>query len=214
MRNIKRKFGPSGSGQTDDYWDFAQRIRVGPARIPPDEISAEEFKEILERQGLPPLVTGPMEKQLTTVEFLQMLRNPKARTTYQTRSRMDRIASNLEYFQRQEDYWWANQQIQLLRIIDEKRYQDKLAAYNMWAKQVFIPKVEKVYKHLKKTVPKTAEEFLEYAYKYMKANEPQRRARGSMVIIEHIRRLIIRREYNDLEMFNRELAPLFGEKEE
>ena len=206
----KRRFGTGGSGITPDYWDYAQRIRVGPARLPPEEIDAETFKEELERQG-PPQTRGrrPVE-ELTTESFLEILRTKGAPTTYQTRSRMQRIADNLEFFQNQESYWWNNQQIEILRELDEHNYQASIAAYKMWLNQVFLPTVNKAYKMVVKIDRNKAQEFLTYAYKVIKSHEPQRKARGSMVIIERVRRMAIAGQSNELAMFTRELGPILG----
>ena len=206
----KRKFGVGGSGITEDRWEYMQRIKIGPVRLPPEEIDAETFREILERQGLPALEPKEPEDALTTEEFMKLLNSPNVQTTRQTRSSIKRRADALEYFQRQEYYWWCNQQISVLRFLDEKRHQDNIATYNTWVRQCFMPRLEKASKKIKN--PKKQREFLEFAYQFIKDNEPKRRARGSMVIIERIRRLVIERNYNDLEAFNRELAPLLKPK--
>jgi len=202
----KRKFGVGGSGITEDRWEYMQRIKIGPVRLPPEEIDAQTFREILERQGLPALEPKESTPMPTTEEFLKLLNSPNAQTTRQTRSSIKRRADALEYFQRQEYYWWCNQQIQILRTLDEIRHQDRITAYNTWVRRVFMPRLEKAYKKIED--PQKARAFLDYAYKLIKDNEPKRRARGSMVIIEKIRRMVIERNYNDLEAFNQELAPL------
>jgi len=150
------------------------------------------------------------EEALTTEEFMKLLNSPNVQTTRQTRSSIKRRADALEYFQRQEYYWWCNQQISVLRFLDEKRHQDNIATYNTWVRQCFMPRLEKACKKIKN--PKKQREFLEFAYQFIKDNEPKRRARGSMIIIERIRRLVIERNYNDLEAFNQELAPLLKPK--
>jgi len=208
----KRKFGVGGTGITEDRWDYMQRIAVGPVRLPPEEIDAQTFREMLERQGLPALEPKESAPMPTTEEFLKLLNAPGAQTTRQTRSQIKRMADSLEYFQRQEYHWWCNQQIQILRALDEHNHQDKITVYNTWVRHSFMPRLEKAYKRIKD--PKKAREFLNYAYKLIKDNEPQRRARGSMIIIERIRRMIIERNYNDLDAFNKELAPLLKPEEE
>jgi len=208
----KRKFGVGGSGITEDRWDYMQRIAVGPVRLPPEEIDAETFRELLERQGLPSLEPKKDIPMPTTEEFMRLLNSPGAQTTRQTRSQLKRIADAQEYFQRQEYHWWCNQQIQILRTLDEKAHQDKVTAYNSWVKNSFMPRLKKAYKRIED--PKKAREFVNYAHKLIQDGKPKRRARGSMVIIERIRRMVIERNYNDLEAFNKELAPLLKSEEE
>jgi len=201
-----RKFGVGGSGITEDRWDYMQRIAIGPVRLPPEEIDAQTFREMIERQGLPSLEPKEPTPMPTTEEFMRLLNSPGAQTTRQTRNQIKRMADALEYFQRQEYYWWCNQQMQLLAIFDEKKHQDKVAVYNTWVRHSFMPRLEKACKNIKD--PKKAKEFVTYAYNLIKKNEPKRRARGSMVIINRIRRMVIERNYTDLDAFNKELTPL------
>jgi len=209
----KRTAGPGGAGITAEYWEYAQRIRVGPVRLPPEEIDAETFKELLEQQG--PADVRPnkaREEGLTTKEFIELYRLPGTQTRRGTRSRMDRIMDALEYFGRQEEIWWVNQQMEILRILDAKKHEDKMTAYRVWQK-LFMERVKKAYKLLVKEDPARAREFLGYAYKFMKAREPQRKKAGSMVIIERVRRMALGRQYNELESFKRSLEVLRPKRE-
>ena len=95
----KRKFGVGGSGITEDRWDYLQRIKVGPVRLPPEEIDAETFREILERQALPALEPKEPEELPTAEEFLRLLKNPNARTSFQKRSQHERAANSRAYFE-------------------------------------------------------------------------------------------------------------------
>lgn len=204
----KRRFGAGGSGITDDPWDYLQRIKVGPVRLPPEEIDADTFREILERQGLPALEPKEPEELPTAEEFMKLLANPLARTSFQRRTQQERYGANREYFEKQELYWWCNQQMQIFRALDENKYQYKLGAYNMWVNQVLIPKIKKVHKQLAKVDKTKAAAFAAYAYDFINNSRPKRRQAGSMVIIEKIRRMVIEGKIYELQEFQSEIAPL------
>ncbi len=209
MTNRKKvRFGPGGAGITDDPWDYLGRIRVGPVRLPPEEIDAETFKELLDRQGLPDLEPREAEKLPTAEEFMKLLADPHARTSFQRRSAQQRYTQTRKYFENQEWYWWCNQQMNILRILDENRYQYKLGAYNMWINQVLMPRIKKVHKALAKTDKDKATAFAHYAYEFIAKSKPKKRQAGSMVIIEKIRRMVIEGKVFELQDFQSEIAPL------
>ena len=209
MRNPKKeRFTAGGSGITDDPWDYLGRIKVGPVRLPPEEIDAETFKELLKRQDLPALEPKETEKLPTAEEFLKLLANPRARTSFQRRSMQQRYTQTRKYFESQEWYWWCNQQMNILRVLDENKYQYKLGAYNMWINQVFRPHVKKIYKQIEKENKQRAIAFGTAAHKFIGNNRPKRRQTGSMVIIEKIRRMVIEGKVYELQEFQNEIAPL------
>ena len=204
----KERFGAGGSGITDDPWDYLGRIKVGPIRLPPEEIDAETFKELLERQELPLLEPRETEKLPTAEEFMKLLANPHARTSFQRRSAQDRYTQTRKYFEKQELYWWFNQQMNIWRVLDENRYQYKLGAYNMWVNQVLMPRIKKIHKELAKTDKDKATAFAHYAYGFIGNHKPKKRQAGSMVIIEKIRRMVIEGKIYELQEFQSEIAPL------
>ena len=193
---------------TDDPWDYLARIKVGPVRLPPEEIDAQTFKELLERQELPLLEPKESEELPTAEEFMKLLANPHARTSFQRRSSQQRYTQTRKYFENQEWYWWCNQQMNILRILDENKYQYKLGAYNMWVNQVLMPRIKKVHKALAKTDRDKATAFAQYAYGFIANRKPKKRQAGSVVIIEKIRRMVIEGKVFQLQEFQAEIAPL------
>ena len=114
MTNVKkRRFGAGGSGITDDPWDYLMRLKIGPVRLPPEEIDADTFREILERQKMPSLEPKEAEELPTAEEFMKLLSSPGARTSFQRRTAQERYGANREYFENQEKYWWYSQQMNI-----------------------------------------------------------------------------------------------------
>ncbi len=215
MTNRKKaRFGAGGSGITYDPWDYLGRIKVGPVRLPPEQIDAETFKDLLKRQDLPSLEPRETDKLPTAEEFLKLLANPRARTSFQRRSAQQRYTQTRKYFENQEWYWWCNQQMNILRVLDENRYQYKLGAYNMWVTQVLMPRIKKTHKALAKIDKDKAAAFASYAYDFVNKHKPKKRQAGSMVIIEKVRRMVIEGKIYELQEFQSEIAPLLKPKKE
>lgn len=210
----KRRFGVGGSGITEDRWDYLQRIKVGPVRLPPEEIDAETFRELLERQDIPLSELKEPEEMPTAEEFMKLLANPTARTSFQRRTQQERYTTNRKYFEDQEKYWWYNQQMQIWRALDENKHQYKLGAYNMWITQVLMPRIKKTYKLIAKTDRDKAIAFGEAAHRFINDSRPKRRKAGSMIIIEKVRRMVIEGKVYELESFQQEIAPLLKPKKD
>ena len=204
----KRQFGVGGSGITEDRWDYLQRIKVGPVRLPPEEIDADTFRELLERLDLPALEPKEPEELPTAEEFMKLLNSPGSRTSFQRRTQQERYGANRKYFEDQEKYWWYNQQMQIWRALDENKHQYKLGAYNMWVTQVLMPRIKKTYKLIAKTDRDKAIAFGEAAHRFINDSRPKRRKAGSMVIIEKIRRMVIEGKIYELQEFQSEIALL------
>jgi len=225
----KRKFGPAGSiisprdiygwtptSDPDASWELMQRIKVPPLRLPRDEveISAEEFKEILEHQRTT-TATGEAAKdeEMTTDMFFQILNDPYAEQRRKARTQKERMMDALEYFGRIDENYWNEQQITLLRIYDSINLSHWTAIHNAWAR-AFTERVLKIYKRLRKKDPILAKQFANYAWKLIEKRKPKKRAGGTQAIIDQLRRSAIRGDTSRIIALSEELRPVISGKPE
>lgn len=212
---IKKTFGPGGSSfsrrdtsshhvpkiDPDLGWNYRKQFKIPPIRIPHD-ITKEEFLEALRNQE-------DEKKILSREDFFTLYQNPDAHEVRKARTRIERIVAYLEYAKNIEDYWWVNQQMEILKFIDGHNLQGKIQAYDLWLKEVFMPKVKAAMKMMKKESPKLIPEFLEAAADYVDSHRPQKKKEGSMMIINQIRKMYLNDDYIALRDFTRELGPFF-----
>ena len=213
----KRKFGPSGSMISPDSFDYYIRIRLPLPRLP-EEMSAEEFKEILESQDKTALKQSDAAKKraaerlpMTTDRFMNLLTDPTAKRKRQARSEMKRIADALEYHQGVDIRFWENEQMKILEALDKGILAARMSAYNSW-KTVFTDRVKRSYKKIYKEDPELAKAFAKYAYDFIEKAKPRKKQAGSMVIIRQVRRMAIRNQTSDLLALGEDLSPILTGK--
>jgi len=209
----KRTFGPSGSMITADPFEYNIRIKLPLPRLP-EEMSAEEFKEILAAQDKTSIkkseaakTRAASEPPMTTERFMKLLTDPTAKRRRQARSEMKRIADGLAYFQGVDEAFWENEQMSILEALDKFSLKVRTAAYESW-KVHFTEQVKKSYKKIAKENKELADQFAAYAYNFIEKAKPRKKQAGSMVIIRQVRRMAIRRQINDLISLGEDLSPL------
>jgi len=191
-----------GSGVTEDPFEWLQRMKVASIRRRKD-LTKEDFEKLLEVQRA--IKTPKMSKD----EFVKSLKEAEIygkRRKYGSLKESKKTA--LEWFSKQEDNWWTNEQIKILIQLDKiyELFERKL--YQDWQKQ-FIERCKKVYKRMmKENKELLANEFIDEAYKRMNQVKPKKRSEVEQTIITRIRRLSIQRRYYELNKLMEELRPL------
>jgi len=214
----KRRFGPSGSQINPDYWAYNLQLKIGPARIPADELDAETFKEMLaeqEKQGREAAnlrqakATAPMTKD----QFFEIYNNPNAPERRRQLSAKERMLTGLEYFQRIDERFWENEQMTILRTyIDKKRKEEDDEAYELWT-TLYLKRVQKAHKKvLAKYGQDKARDFLEYSWTYMNEQKPADIQPFTKIIRDRIRVLTLQQNKEALEALTEELHMIISKK--
>ena len=201
-KDMKKYDTGQGSGVTKDVFAWRLRMKVPPVKYKkrPDK---EEFEKLLKIQTM---IRTPM---MSKDEFEECLSEPEKygrRRRY--RSAKEAKINALEWYSKQEDNWWTNEQMKILIYLDRTTQTFKEAQYKSWQKR-FIKECKKIYKNLlKEKKDKLAKEFIEEAYNRLESAKPRQRTEVEQVIITRIRRLTLQRRYFELNALAEELRPM------
>jgi len=190
-----------GSGVTENPFVWRLRMKLPPVRKQ-KKLEREEFEKLLKVQQA--IKTPTMSKD----EFIKCLSEPEIygrRRKYRTLKEKRQQA--MEWFSKQEENWWSNEQLKILAYLDRKNFQFEVKTYKMWSRD-FIKRCKRIYNRLKKQDSKLAKEFIEEAWKRLEAAKPRKRGEVEQRIVNRIRRLTIQRRYYELHQLYEELRPL------
>lgn len=192
------------SHDSDYNWEVMRRIKIPPARIPA-EITKEQFVEELQFQ--------PEDSaEISTEDFISMLKDPKYRQRRQQRTQRERYMAQMEYFDLQDERQWVNDQMKLLYFVDEQRYIQDQIIYNCRIRNL-MERIEKRYKQLKREDPELAGVFAEAGWKYIDSiKKPKKKFAGSRVIIRQQRRYALEGKYFEMHSLAKDLKPILDEE--
>jgi len=226
---VKKRFGPSGSafssadaltgwfpGMSPDVAvRYRQRFKVPPIRIPVDDIDAETFKEMLEEQERQVDEMSEYKeetaKEMTKELFFEIYNDPTAKKRKQARSAKQRMIQGLEWFKRQDEDLWIDDQMRILEsYLDPHRMHIRKEAYKTWRK-VFLNEVLTIAKAIRKKHGATkARAFMEFGYDYAESKEPHDIQPFTKIIRRRVRRLSLRTDMEELRKFSESLYPLLS----
>jgi len=219
MSKKKRTYGPSGSQLADDYMEYYIRIKVPMPHFEGEGMDAETFKEMLAKGDQIANKQSVSAKKrgagvMSREDFLRIRSDPLAQTKRKALSAKKRMANALIYHSNQDERWWEDQQMEILKLLEDQRYRAKLGAWVTW-KELFLERVEKRYKALAIDNPDIAKSFAKFGWEYAESKRPKNpkdRQRASMVIIRNVQRKAIRRQITELITLTDQLGPLISNK--
>ena len=225
--STKKRWGPSGSTvnrkdmrsknrnyipKVDPEIQIKTKLRMKlppPKKLEDDEpITKEQFVDTwIDQRPIPGQIYKPQADdyaKLSGAEFMKILSNPGA---IHKRLAMDdkmRMATALEYFGKMDERQWVEDQLELLRILDDYQMEKKTVVYDSW-KLMYIKKIQRAVKMLNRKKSPLAEPFVEYAAEFMDSMRPKRPSAASMVIISQVRRLVLEGNQSAYRDFSEEM---------
>ena len=190
MRKKQFGYGPSGSGisfadgftknppsmDSDFMWKYKQELLVPPVRLPDEDISLEDFEEMLtdlSGEAFDSMTMMSSGMDISEEEFENLLRDPEtAGRRIQIRRNKERMMKNQQHFAILEINAWNNDQIAILDLLDRERF---IQAEINWTTKgkAMEQKMLEAYPRIKKEHGKdTADAFVKYGYKLIDSWQP------------------------------------------
>lgn len=212
----KRRFGPSGSQMSDDYWTVMQRFKIPPAKYPPERLDAETFKEMLEQEEKRGVASAigreKVAKAMTRDLFFKVYNDPLAEQRRKNVSQKERLIQGALWAQKIELDVWTNEQMNILRELDKSNMVVRKSTYEVW-KKYYLDRVKKAYKRVLEEHGKVkARAFLDFAYDYMQSKEPKDIQPFTKIIRGRARKLSLLMDFPAMRDFSEEMGAFLGNR--